>query len=167
MKIISIDMNNIVLFLSDNRYSLSSDMEELEVQFRKIFEHLKELYDIEVEGYYLIDIYIDEYYGIVVEIEKDDLEYFEYLESQVDMRISIHNNTLILYQIYDCLDIPSMLYKKIDFYVYKNKIYGKVKKSLTELESSILFENTLSIQYDSLVKRIVQQNNLIKNPILF
>ena len=40
------------------------DKEQLEKYFQKLFRLLKLNYQIEISGYYEIDIYIDDFYGI-------------------------------------------------------------------------------------------------------
>ena len=57
MKIITMDLDSIILYLSDMDFSLEENIDILEEKFRDIFLHLKGLYDIDIEGYYKIDIY--------------------------------------------------------------------------------------------------------------
>ena len=101
MKIITMDLDSIILFLSDMDFSLDEDIDELENNFRNIFIRLRNLYDIDIQGYFKVDIYKDKYIGAIIEIQKDDMEYFDYLDSQIDMNISIHNDEIILFEVID------------------------------------------------------------------
>lgn len=161
MKILTMDENGITLFLSDMKVSFEDDMEELEENLRTIFLHLKDVYNLDMQGYYVVDIYIDACYGVVVEIEKEDLDYFEYFDNQVDMRISIHNDTMILYEFIDIFSIPDMLLSNLDIYMYHDAFYAKLKKSLSPVQSALMLEHYHSIVYGDNTKHIVQKNNLI------
>lgn len=163
MKIITMDLDSIVLFLSDMDFSLEENIDNLEEQFRDIFLHLKNSYNVDIEGYYKIDIYKNKYYGMIVEMEKEEFEYFEYLDNQVDMRISIHEE-LILYEFEDIFSVPHSLVEKMCFYTYHDKIYGEVKDFLSNIEGSYLQEHSYSILYGSITKYISQKkNNINKN----
>ena len=160
MKIITMDLDSIILFLSDMDFSLEENIDNLEDRFRDIFLHLKNSYDIDVEGYYKIDIYKNKYYGMIVEMEKEEFEYFEYLDNQVDMRISIHEE-LILYEFEDIFSVPHSLVEKMCFYIYHDKIYGEVKDFLSNIEGAYLQEYIYSIVYGSITKYISQKKNNI------
>lgn len=72
--------------------------DKLEKYLKKLFKILKNKYSIKLEGFYDVDIYIDKYYGIVIHLEKEKLEYYNYYKDEVDMKISIINS-VFLYQI--------------------------------------------------------------------
>lgn len=160
MKIIAMDLDSIVLYLSDMDFSMEENIDILEERFRDIFLHLKNSYDMDIEGYYKIDIYKNEYYGMIVEMEKEEFDYFDYYDNQVDMRISIHEDNSILYEFDDFFSISSLL-DKMDFYMYRNKVYGKVKHFLTKIEGAYLQEQSSSIVYGSITKYISQKKNNI------
>lgn len=162
MKIIAMDLDSIVLFLSDMDFSLEENIDDLEEKFRNVFLRLRNLYDIDVEGYYRIDIYKNKYYGMVVNIKKEEVEYFEYLDNQIDMRISVHEDSIILYEFNDLFSIPSSLKDKMNLYLYHNKVYGDVKSFLSEVEGSSLQEYSCSIIYDSMTKYILHKSNNIE-----
>lgn len=164
MKIIAMDLDSIVLYLSDMDFSLEENIDILEERFRDIFLHLKSLYDINMEGYYKIDIYKSKYYGMVVEMEKEDFDYFDYYDNQVDMRISIHEDSLILYEFEDFFLIPSTLLEKMELYLYRDKVYGEVKGFLSEIDGAYLQEQSSFVVYGSITKYISQKkNNIVRN----
>ena len=71
---------------------------------------------MKLDGFYYITVYIDKYYGVVIHLEKDDVEYYDYFKNQVDMRI-ITIDTEFLYLVDD---IPFNLLNKINI-LFKNK----------------------------------------------
>lgn len=112
MKIVNDEIMKIYLnkdYLKYKNYNIS----KIEENFKQIFETLKYCYNIEINGFYDIDVYIDKNYGIIIEMKKEDIDFDFY--DQVDMKISFHNQKF-LYQIDDIKK-----YKKI--YKYKNKFY--------------------------------------------
>ena len=112
--------------------------EDLEKYLKKLFKTLKNKYQITVEGFYDISVYIDKYYGVVFHLEKEDIEYYDYYKNQVDMRL-ITINTEFLYKIDD---IPLNLLDRISIINKDSDIYLKLKKELPKLEMMILLENS-------------------------
>lgn len=161
MKIITMDLDSIILYLSDMDFSLEENIDVLEEKFREIFLHLKGLYDIDIKGYYRIDIYKDKFYGVIVEIEKEEFEYFDCFDNQVDMRISIHDD-FIFYEFDDFFSVPETLSKKLQFYIYHDKIYGKLNDFVSEIDGSKLQEYSSSVLYGSNTKYILQKKNNIE-----
>lgn len=105
------------------------DREELEQYFRNLFLKLKESYELKIQGYYNIDIYLDSLYGVIIEIEKEEMDYFEYDENQVDMRICIHE-TSILYELEEYIPMDHDTYHII---WYDNKWYVKLKQKINDI----------------------------------
>lgn len=109
---------------------------DLEKYLKKLFKILKNKYDIIIEGFYDITVYIDKYYGVVIHMEKDDVEYYDYFKNQVDMRI-ITINTDFLYLVDD---IPQNLLNKVDVIIIDKNIYLKIKENLSKVEMMKLLE---------------------------
>ncbi len=84
---------------------------------KEICESLKENYGIKLKGLYNIDVYIDDNYGMVLEIEKDDLDIDCYFD-QIDMQIKIYNGKFLL----ETSNLDSFYNHKI--YIYRNKYYS-------------------------------------------
>jgi len=162
MKIITMDLDSIVLLLFDMDFSLEENIDLLEDKFHDIFLSLRNLYDIQVEGYYKIDIYKNKYYGMIVEIKKEEIDYFDYFDNQIDMRISIHDDNLILYEFDDYFSLPPNLFDKMNLYLYHDKIYGELTNIISKIEGAYLQEYSTSIVYGSITKYITQKNNNIK-----
>lgn len=117
--------------------------DHLEKYLKKLFKTLKNKYEIVIEGFYDITVYVDKYYGVVFHLEKEQLEYYDYFKNQVDMRI-ITIDTEFLYLVDD---IPQDLLDKVNLNIIENDIYLKIKKELTKLEMMELIENSI-IVYD-------------------
>ena len=113
-----------------------SNKSDLEKYLKKLFKILKNKYNITIEGFYDITVYIDKYYGVVIHMEKDDVDYYDYFKNQVDMRI-INIDTNFLYLVDD---IPEYLLNKIDVIIIDNEIYLKIKEVLSKVEMMKLLE---------------------------
>ena len=110
--------------------------EDIEKYLKKLFKILNQKYKIIIEGFYNITIYIDKYYGIVIHLEKEELEYYEYYKNQVDMRlITVHTDFMYLVN-----DIPKSIIDKIKIENKDNNIYIKIINKLNDLEMMKLME---------------------------
>ena len=119
MKVVFKD-NKIIVFLNKN---LNLDKKELENYFKKLFLGIKDKYNLKLNGYYDINVYIDNYYGSIIELENEELEYYNYF-NQIDMEIKVIK-TPFLYEIdYEYLD-KELLSKSI-VYKQNNKLYFKI-----------------------------------------
>ncbi len=102
---------------------------KLEKYFKEKLLKLKDIYNIDIKGFYNIIIYLDYKEGIVIELEKEDIDYYDAFH-QIEMRI-IKEETTFLYEITDIFSIP---YQSLDIYTYLDKIYAKRKeKEVLEL----------------------------------
>jgi len=119
MKLESIG-NKLVIYLYNINNLDFKNKKDLEEYFKVLFKKLKEIYNIKISGYYNINVYIDNIYGIIIELEKEQLDYYDYFNNQVDMHI-LTEDTKFLYLIEDYF--PFINLKNIEIYKYKNKIY--------------------------------------------
>ena len=110
----------------------------LENYLKKLLKTLKDKYNISIQGFYDITIYIDKYYGIIINFEKDDIDYYEYFKNQVDMKLVIIDSEFI----YKVSDIPFNILDKVKVLIKNNNIYLKIKKELNDLEMMNLLENS-------------------------
>ncbi|MBE6139080.1 MAG: hypothetical protein E7174_01045 [Firmicutes bacterium] len=115
-----------------------NNKDDLEKYLKKLFKTLKNKYDIVIEGFYDINVYVDKYYGVVFHLEKEDLDYYDYYKNQVDMRI-MTINTEFLYLVED---IPYYILNKVNVLIENKEIYLKIKENLTKLEMMKLLENS-------------------------
>lgn len=120
-----------------------NNKEILEKYLKKLFKTLKNKYNLTIEGFYDITAYIDNFYGVVLHLEKEDIDYYDYFKNQVDMRL-ITINTEFMYLVDD---IPFDTLKKLNVHIEDNNIYLKIKEKLTDKEMMLLTENSKLI-YD-------------------
>ncbi len=139
MKLTLID-DNIILNIRNERIKdiNFNDNEELREYFKKIFSKMKEKYKILINGFYYVKIYKDKYYGIIIELEKSDMEYYDYYIDEIDMHIEIVES-IFLYQI-DDIYITESLKKDNDIILYQNKLYLKINRNLNNIEIDKLIE---------------------------
>ncbi|MBR1718583.1 MAG: hypothetical protein IJ715_04875 [Bacilli bacterium] len=111
------------------------DFDNLEYFFINVFTHIKNKYNHFENGLYKLNIYLDKYYGAVIEIKNLKNNY--YLDSQLDMTINIiDDNFLYLVDNYDFDK------NNFEYYSYKGNIYAKIISELSEKELFKLYENS-------------------------
>lgn len=113
-----------------------NNKEDLEKYLKKLFKILKNKYNITIEGFYDINVYIDKYYGVIFHLEKEEMEYCDYYKNQVDMRII----TMDVEFLYLVEDIPYNLLNKVSIKINNNNIYLKLKEQLNKVEMMKLLE---------------------------
>ena len=120
MKLINKD-NKIIVFLNKQ---INFKQINLEKYFKKLFIKFKNNYHMELYGYYNINIYIDKFYGSVIEIENEDLDYYNYF-NQIDMEVKLNEN-VFLYEI-DYEYLNKNIINNSNIYKLKDKIYIQIK----------------------------------------
>lgn len=121
MKIELLDDYNYTLYLN-NLYIKDLNLdnkEDIEIYLKKLFLIIKDRYDIDISGMFEIDIYVNNKYGIVIDIFKEDLEYLDYFSNQIDMQVNIIKDSIFLYEIDNLID--NTLYK------YDSKYYINIE----------------------------------------
>ena len=115
---------------------------------------MHQYYDISLHGYYNITLYCDHYYGLVIRLNKEEIDYYNYFDKEIDMRIVIEKTNHFLYRLDDYFGLPAELRKKVMVYYYQNHFYVKLQTELTDIEFATLLEQaTLHYQNsDSIVK---------------
>ena len=124
MKICINDDINTVIYIN-KEYSSDIDFSnELEIEnyFKKIFNKLKTFYNISIKGFYNIDVYLDNYYGIVLNLEKENIDYYDYFDNHIDMQFRIKKYSSFLYKLND-FSLEKILFcfvEKFCFYCLTN-----------------------------------------------
>lgn len=153
MKIKLKDENNIIVFLNNINYNLN--INDLEHELKILFDKLKTKYKLDIFGYYIINIYIDNYYGTIIDMKKEEIDYIDY-NDEIDMRIIMHKITfLYLINNYYNLNIKSIIYK------YNNKYYLKLEESIDNISFSKLLELS-EIEYKD-IDTIISKGNILQN----
>lgn len=162
MKVIINDEDNVVLYIN-NLYLdkiIFDDKEELERYFKKLFGRLKKYHKINIRGYYNIRVYVDNFYGIIIHLQRENIDYCDYFGNQVDMRITVEKNNCFLYRVNDFFAIDKETLKKVDIFKYKDNFYIKINKSIDNKEIAKIIENSIII-YDSEVNNVIDNGKLI------
>ena len=103
-----------VEYITDNNFLVYIKKEYMEYKnISEVFDKLNELYDINNTGYYSIDLYKDNNYGVILEILNIDPEIFSY-KLNVDLNII---NTKFYIELEDI---------EKDFVLYNNKMYKEI-----------------------------------------
>ena len=103
-----------VEYITDNNFLVYIKKEYMEYKnISEVFDKLNELYDINNTGYYSIDLYKDNNYGVILEILNIDPEIFSY-KLNVDLNII---NTKFYIELEDI---------EKDFFYYNNKMYKEI-----------------------------------------
>ena len=159
MKINFGDDGCVVIYLYHNIPSIDyKDEVDCEKFLKDLFVKLNNYYNYKIEGYYNVSVYIDDFYGIVLDLKREEFEYYDYFDNQVDMRISI-NKSHFLYLI-DDYDFDT---NKFDVYKFLNNIYLLPKEKLSDLEFAKLVENSFII-YDNeeIINRGILVTDIVK-----
>ena len=105
--------DKIIVYLLDNKkYNEDSDIKKILI---KVFDNLEKYYDIAFTSDYNLDLYINRYYGMILEIkENEDFIY----DDIVNLKLNVLRDTLFLYEVDDPLE-----YINYEIYYYNDKFY--------------------------------------------
>ena len=131
------------------------DRKKTEIYFKNLFRKLSKNYNIEMNGFYDVNVYINKHYGYILEIVIENIDYYTYFGNQIDMKINIVNDTF-LYEI-------DFLYLEIDFlkfcniYRHGKYLYLKVKSDIDNVTFGRLLEKS-NIIYGEDSKKILKDS---------
>ena len=131
--------DKIIVYLLDNKkYNEDSDIKKMLI---KVFDNLEKYYDITFTSDYNLELYINRYYGMILEIkENEDFIYDEI----VNLKLNVLRDTLFLYEVDDPLE-----YINYEIYYYNDKFYVNAKR-----EDINLIENS-NLVYGDIVYKII------------
>lgn len=109
---------------------------DLELYFKSFFLKLKNYYGITMEGFYIIDVYKDPFYGMILKIKKEDFDYFD--EEMIDMKLRI-KDIHVLYEIKDEIFLKELL-SYGSFWKDKNRLYYKLEQEVSPILLGMLEE---------------------------
>jgi hypothetical protein len=154
--------SDIIIYLKKENMSQMdfNDIDKLEDYFKTLFSKLNQVIEIEFNGFYLLDIYLDKYYGSIIKIQKEEVEYFDYY-NQVEMKITIHD-TEFLYQINDYFLPNKNIQSKVTYYYYQQKFYLKINEELNSQEmfellemSEVIYQTDNILKYGKTIKNML------------
>lgn len=131
--------DKIIVYLLDNKkYNEDSDIKKMLI---KVFDNLEKYYGITFTSDYNLDLYINRYYGMILEIkENEDFIY----DDIVNLKLNVLRDTLFLYEVDDPLE-----YINYEIYYYNDKFYVNAKR-----EDINLIENS-NLVYGDIVYKII------------
>ena len=153
MKLIIDD--DIDIYLS-KPYLKNIDLNDIKV-IKKIIKKINKKYDIDLYGFIEAKIYIDKNYGVIINIKKEELEYFDYFNDEIEMNIEIINDSF-LYKINEIYDKEQIKNKKI--YKQKDNLYINIDK-IDNIDLGKIIE-TSEIIYGEKAKKIIEKNDIIE-----
>ena len=121
--------NTIIVYLLDNKkYNEDSDIKKILIN---VFDNLEKYYNITFTNDYNLELYINRYYGMILEIkENENLIY----DDIVNLKLNVLRDTLFLYEVDDPLE-----YINYEIYYYNDKFYVNAKrKDINLIENSNL-----------------------------
>lgn len=107
------------LFFTNKIFSFD-DEKEISLFLKDMFLSINDIYDIELYGYFKVDIYIDEKIGVFVEIKKLD-DYISY-SKKIDTKVMVSDTPFYL----KTNDL-SLIYKYRPIYYLDNNYYISTK----------------------------------------
>ena len=157
MKVVMKD-NLLVLYL--NRFYIKSldfnSKENLQNYIKKLLLKLQNNYDLKFDGYYDITLYVDKNYGVIIEIEKEELEYFEYFKNGIEINTKLIEDSF-LYETNDIIKDNNFL-----TYVFKDHIYFKIKNRIEDIKMGQILEKIDKIIYGNERKNIIKQAKIVR-----
>lgn len=168
MHIDIIDDLNIIIYLQNNKIKELdfTDKNDLQEYFKELFINLKNNYNININGYYYINVFKDKYYGLILEMNKEEIDYMEYLDGQVDMNIVIDNSDTFLYEMSDYFNIDNSIINNINIYKYNSKIYVELTNKISNINMAKVLEFS-NIVYGDKCKKIKKLGILLKKDKIY
>lgn len=131
--------NTIIVYLLDNKkYNEDLDIKKILIN---VFDNLEKYYNITFTSDYNLELYINRYYGMILEIkENEDFIY----DDIVNLKLNVLRDTLFLYEVDDPLE-----YINYEIYYYNDKFYVNAKR-----EDINLIEDS-NLVYGDIVYKII------------
>ncbi len=117
-------------FIKDIDFKIKNQVEEC---FRKVFTKMKNRTENDLSGFFNIKVYLNNDFGAILIIDKENSEYYDYYSLQIDMQIEIEYDALILLEFNELFDIKNNI---DNIYFYKDKYYIKYNNDINYLEFS-------------------------------
>ena len=168
MRLEKLNDDNLIVFLNKiyiNKYKLSIK-DNLEDYFRNLFKILSDYYNIEIRGYYNIKIYEDNIYGFIIDIKREEIDFYNYYDDHIDMKINIIKNNKFIFQIDDCSLIEHNILKYIRLLKEHKNLYFVPKKTINQYGLGYIEENC-KIIYGKKAHEILDRGEYINTSKIF
>ena len=151
---------NIIIYINKNIIK-NIDLNDKE-KIERLIKKINQKYNIELCGYYNALIYVDKTYGLIIEIIKEELEYMDYFNNDLEINIEIIEDSF-LYKIEDIYSAQKLLDKTI-IRKYKDNLYLETK-NVENIELGIIIENS-KITYGNEAKEVKIKGKIIKSEVI-
>lgn len=128
-----------------------SDKEMIQSYMKRLFLKVSSRYDIEFDGYYIVKLYVDMNYGVIIEVIKEELEYLDYFSNQIEMNTEVVHGSFL----YEVSDVNEKNLDHFLLYKFNDKLYMRVKSQVDDMQMGNLIEHS-KIIYG------IEANNIIK-----
>lgn len=122
---------------------------QVEDCFRNVFTKIKKIIDKDINGFFDIKVYLNDNYGAILIIKKEEIEYYDYFSNQIDMQIEIEFDSVVLLEFNDFYII-----KNNNVYLYNNKYYIKYVDDINYVEFS-------KVVFGKKADEIIKKSNII------
>jgi len=156
---VSINSDDEIIVFLNNSYIEElnfTDRRKTENYFKSLFQKLSKKYNIEMNGFYNVNVYINKHYGYVIEINIENTDYYTYFGNQIDMKINIIKDNNFLYEI-DFLYLEPELLKYCNIYRDGRNLYLKIKENIDNILFGKLLEKS-NIIYGEDSKKIIKES---------
>lgn len=159
MKIVTPTDDMTILYL--NKYYIKDvdyhNKSSIESYFKKIIFNLKKNYNIHMSGFYNVNIYINNNYGIIITLDRIDEDFL--FNNIIDMKIIFHFNSDILYEINDYYLIKQISFEG-NIYFYKDNFY--INPNIIDDINMLKILEFSKIIYNDKINDIINDGILIK-----
>lgn len=130
MKVEYINNDEYIVYVNNLYYTF--DKNNIDNILKKILKRLKKIYDIQIYSTFNVECYVDDNYGIVLEIKRE-YDPFNLYSKKTDLNIN-YNYTKFLYEVDD------YFINSDNKYIFNNKIY--IDNYKCEHIIKIIYKNT-------------------------
>lgn len=141
--------NKLIVFF--NNKILNIDKLNIDRQIKDIFSKLDKIYNIDLDGCYDVEVYIDNNIGCVLSIVKDNLDYYDY--DLVDVNVNISKYGKFVFKVNDIYDFGF----RCSYYLYKGGLYVL---PISFGNVGYLFENG-EVIYGEIVNDVIEKGTKI------
>ena len=134
-----------------------SDKGFLESYLKNVLKMLGNRYDLNFDGFYDVNIYVDDTYGVIVDVIREELEYFDYFTNQIQTNIKVIETSFL----YELFDLPAIDREMLDVYKISDKIYVKIKNQMDVFMVGKLFEMS-RVVYGNEAKEILKLSKKVR-----
>lgn len=168
MKIERLSEDNFIVFLNNlyinnHKLQLNANFEEC---FKLLFKTLSNSYNIDISGYYDIKIYCDKLYGYILNIKREDLDFYDYYDEQIDMKISINEDQKFLFKLKDTSVLNKIILEYCYLFKDEKHVYILPKKTINQQLLGNIIENS-EIIYGCAAQNILMRCKDIKTKQVF